>query len=259
MSLAQAALVFFAALLAGALNSVAGGGSFLSFPALLFIGVSAKPANATNTLALWPGTVASVGAYRAEIARPLANRIPLVVTSLIGGAVGAYLLLATPESTFGALLPWLLLFALVLFIFGKRASVALRQAVSHVQLPGPGLLVGVLAAQLFVAIYGGFFGGGIGIMMLAVLSLTGMDDIHHMNGVKTLLATCINGVAVLAFILAKEIAWGPAVIMIVGAIIGGYFGAFYARKIDPARVRAFVIVVGSLMTLYFFYRTYFAG
>lgn len=256
MTFLQAALIFFAAMIAGALNSVAGGGSFISFPALTFIGVAPKAANVTNTMALWPGSIASVGAYRAEIRRPMAGRVPLIVISLIGGLIGAYLLLETPETTFGLLLPWLLLFALLLFVFGKRASGALRKSASRLNMPAPVMLGAVVGAQLFVSIYGGFFGGGIGIMMLAVLSLAGMDDIHHMNGIKTLLATFINGIAVIAFVLAGKILWPQAIVMIIGAVIGGYFGAFFARKIDPRLIRGFVIVVGSLMTLYFFAKTY---
>jgi uncharacterized membrane protein YfcA len=122
--------------------------------------------------------------------------------------------------------------------------------------PGGALLIGILAAQLFVAIYGGFFGGGIGIMMLAVLSLAGMDNIHEMNGIKTLLATCINGVAVFAFVFARNILWTQAVIMIVGAVIGGYYGAFFAKKFDAQVIRGFVILVGTAMTAYFFLRSY---
>ncbi len=253
----QGVVLFFAAMIAGALNSVAGGGSFISFPALTFTGVTPKLANATNTMALWPGSVASVGAYRAEIRRPMEARVPLLIVSFIGGGIGAYLLLATPESTFGFLLPWLLLFALMLFIFGKRASTALRRSAARFDLPSPVMLGGVLAAQLFVSVYGGFFGGGIGIMMLAVLSLAGMDDIHHMNGIKTLLASVINGVAVFVFLFAKEILFPHVLIMVVGAILGGYFGAYFARKIDPKIIRNFVIVVGTIMTLVFFIRAYF--
>ncbi len=256
MTILQAILLFFAAMIAGALNSVAGGGSFISFPTLLFTGVAAKLANTTNTVALWPGSAASVGAYRRELAEPQPGRRPLLIISLLGGVIGALVLLATPESTFGALLPWLLLFATFLFAFGRRASTSLRAAVARWKIPGYVLNVIVLVMQFFVAVYGGFFGGGIGIMMLAVLALWGMDNIHKMNAIKTLLATAINGAAVIAFVIAQDVLWPQAVLMIAGATFGGYFGAYYARKIDPQLIRRFVIVVGSLMTLYFFARTY---
>jgi uncharacterized membrane protein YfcA len=259
MSIPQAILLFFAAMIAGALNSVAGGGSFISFPALLFTGIPPKLANATNTIALWPGSVASVNAYREEIKKPFALRFWLMGISVIGGLLGAILLLVTPEATFGLLLPWLLLFALLLFIYGKKLSGALRDTVTKLKVPTWATTLLILAAQLFVAVYGGFFGGGIGIMMLAVLSLAGMDNIHTMNGIKTLLATCINGIAVLAFVVTQQVVWGPGVVMIIGAVLGGYFGAYYAQKISPVRLRQFVIVVGIVMTAYFFYRTYFQG
>jgi uncharacterized protein len=257
LNLLQVAVLFFAAMIAGALNSVAGGGSFISFPALTLVGVTPKLANATNTMALWPGSVASVGAYREEIRRPIESRIPLLIISFIGGAIGAYLLLVTPESTFGLLLPWLLLFALLLFIFGKNLSAKLKNSAKRMNIPAPVMVGAVLAAQLFVSVYGGFFGGGIGIMMLAVLSLAGMEDIHHMNGIKTLLASVINGVAVFVFLFAREILFPHVLIMIVGAILGGYFGAYYARKFDPKVIRNFVIVVGTIMTVLFFIRAYF--
>lgn len=256
MTIVQAILLFFAAMIAGALNSVAGGGSFISFPALLFTGVAAKIANTTNTVALWPGSAASVGAYRRELAQPRSGMIALLLISLVGGVVGALVLLATPESTFGALLPWLLLFATFLFAYGRKASTSLRASVARLKVPDYVLNNIVLVVQFLVAVYGGFFGGGIGIMMLAVLALWGMENIHEMNALKTLLATCINGAAVVAFVLAKEILWPQAILMIVGAILGGYFGAYYARKIDPLVIRRFVIAVGTLMTIYFFARTY---
>ncbi len=272
----QGCALFLAAMLAGALNSVAGGGSFISFPTLLFTGVPPKLGNATNTIALWPGSIASVGAYREELqkmgwlprrggsagtetVRSVSYRNLLIVISLIGGVLGAILLLVTPESTFGKLLPWLLLFAVLLFAFGKRGSTYLRASVGRMSISSGTLEIGVLAAQFFVAVYGGFFGGGIGIMMLAVLSLAGMQNIHQMNGIKTLLATCINGMAVAAFILAHQIVWAQGLLMVVGAIMGGYFGAFFAQRINPALVRYFVIAVGVLMTIYFFYKMYFGG
>ena len=259
MTIVQAVLLFIAAALAGALNSVAGGGSFISFPMLLFTGASPRIANTTNTVALWPGSAASVGAYRKELSHHEPGFYSFIIASLLGGFVGAILLLVTPEATFGALLPWLLLFATLLFAFGRTVSNALRARIAIMNAPDFVLRATVPIIQFFIAVYGGFFGGGIGILMLAMLALSGMEDIHKMNALKTLLATCINGVAVIAFVLAKEVLWSQALLMIVGAILGGYFGAFYARKINPQLVRRFVVVVGSLMTIYFFIRTYFVA
>jgi uncharacterized membrane protein YfcA len=256
MTIPQILVLFFAAMLAGALNSVAGGGSFISFPALVWTGVPYKVANITNTVALWPGSIASVGAYRKELVEQEQKIVPILIVSLIGGVLGALLLLATPESTFGYLLPWLLLLATLLFIYGRKLSIRLRGKVEGMQLHPSTMLGLVLFAQFVVSLYGGFFGGGIGIMMLAVLSLWGMDNIHNMNAIKTLLATCINGAAVVAFMFARTIMWPQALLMIVGAIVGGYFGAYYARKVDPQKVRGFVMVVAIIMTVYFFIRTY---
>lgn len=257
MTILQAVLLFFAAGLAGALNSVAGGGSFISFPALTFTGVDQILANTTNTVALWPGAAASVGAYREEFKQQKAGFYGLVVISLIGGIVGARLLLSTPKSTFTALLPWLMLFATLLFAFGRKLSSVLRSRIASVDMPAYVLVVTVIVIQLFISIYGGFFGGGIGIMMLAMLSVWGLENIHEMNAIKTLLATCINGAAVVTFVLANEVLWAQAILMIIAAILGGYFGAYYARKLDPQIVRRFVIVVGSVMTVIFFVRAYF--
>jgi uncharacterized membrane protein YfcA len=249
-------VLFFAAMIAGALNSVAGGGSFITYPALVFGGVPVINANTTSTIALWPGTVASIGAYRKEIAAERAGLWPLLVASLIGGTIGALILLGTPQSTFAKLLPFLLLLATLLFAFGKRVSERVRKTVSKADLPTSTLRGGVILLQFVIALYGGFFGGGIGMMMLAAFALLGMDNIHRMNGMKTLMAGVINGAAVIIFVINGAIYWPQAVVMIGGAIIGGYTGATYAQRINPVLVRQFVIVVGFALTVIFFVRTY---
>ncbi|WP_376797460.1 sulfite exporter TauE/SafE family protein [Thermogemmatispora sp.] len=271
MTLAQAILLFVAAMLGGMLNSVAGGGSFIGFPALIFVGVPSINANATNTVALWPGVVASAGAYRRELARqPRALILVLGGTSLIGGVLGALLLLRTPQQTFTLLIPPLLLIATVLFAVSPQLTALLRRrrtkpatttsspALSAEKLT-PLKLISVSFFQLLIATYGGYFGGGIGILMLATLGMMGMEDIHEMNGLKTLLAGLINGVAVITFALAGAVLWLHGLLMVVGAIIGGYGGAYYARKIDQRWVRLFVTLVGVTMTLYFFINIYILG
>lgn len=251
MELTHAILLFFASILAGAMNSVAGGGTFFTFPMLIFTGMNPIAANATNTMALWPGSLASVGAYRRELAasRPLLP--PLMVISFIGGLLGAIVLLKTPEQTFKELVPWLLLVATLLFTFSPKITAYLRRHSSD-QVTRKGKILGWLG-QLGIATYGGYFGGGIGILMLSMLSLMGLSNIHQMNGLKTLLATVINGIAVLTFILAGTIVWPQAVLMMVGAIIGGYGGASLARKIPPHYIRHFITVVGLTLSLYFFF------
>ena len=244
------------AVVAGAINSVAGGGSFLTFPALMFCGVTPIRANATNTVALWCGSLASVGAYRSQLGGQRRALVTLLITSLVGGLVGALLLLRTPDATFKLLLPWLLLTATLIFIFGKHLTAALRRMVhldiNQPQHAGPFIVGCVL--QLIIAIYGGFFGGGIGILMLALLTLLGYEDIHTMNGLKTVLASTINGIAVIAFILADIVAWPQAAVMIAGSIFGGYSGAVIAQRVPAEMIRYVVMVVGIGMTIYFFVR-----
>jgi uncharacterized protein len=256
MSLPTIALLFVAAVLGGALNSVAGGGSFLSFPSLVVSGVPPINANATSTVALWPGSAASVGAYRRELSkhdRPFVFWMSAI--SLIGGILGAVLLLRTPQATFARLVPYLLAVATLLFAASPTITRRLRARSVAGQARTLSSVVALSAFQLVVAVYGGYFGGGIGILMLAALGMMGMDNIHEMNALKTLLATCINGVAVLTFVLAGIVAWPQALLMLVGAIVGGYGCASYARRVDPRYVRLFVIAVGVAMTIYFLVRS----
>jgi uncharacterized membrane protein YfcA len=241
--------LFLAAAVGGALNSVAGGGSFVAFPALLFAGIAPVPANATNTIALWPGAVASAVAYRRELGDVKREVVPLGIAATAGGIAGSLLLLHTRESTFVLLIPWLLLFATLLFSFGGRVA---RRISRGRKAP---LAAGV-TAQLLISVYGGYFGGGMGIMMLAVLTLLGMTHIHRMNALKNVLGTLINGVAVVAFVVAGAVAWTPGIVMIAGGIVGGYAGAAIARRIDPRYVRWLVLVIAWAMTAYFFVKTY---
>ena len=242
-----------AAVLAGAINSVAGGGSFVSFPALLFVGIPPVNANATNTVALWPGQPASVWAYRHEF-RSLPRRVlvPLTVTGIVGGLLGAKVLLITPPATFMILVPWLLLIATLIFMMSGRITSWVRQRSErgehHEFATGRGILI-----QIFIAFYLGYFGAGGGILLLAMLALLGMDHIHTMNALKAWLTTVSNGVATILFVLTPHVVyWRQAILMIAGAILGGYFGAYFARKTKPEHVRAMVIVIGFTLTAYFF-------
>ena len=254
MTLPHAVLLFAAAVLAGAMNSVAGGGSFFSFPALIFTGVLPIPANATNTVAVWPGSVASVFSYWKRLPKSTRVMAPLITISIIGGTVGALVLLRTPQATFMHLVPYLFGIATLLFAFGKRLTQGLGRLFKRTGPPSWPILIGLTLAQFFIALYGGFFGGGIGILMLAMLEMIHLDDIHAMNGLKTVLAAAINGAAVVTFIVAKQVEWPQGSLMIVGAVAGGYGGAHYAQKIDPRWVRAVVIAVGTGMTIYFLWR-----
>jgi uncharacterized protein len=253
MHVTHGTILFFAALLAGGMNSVAGGGSFVSFPTLLFVGIPPISANATNTVALWPGQPASVWAYRPEF-RSLPRRVlvPLTVTGIIGGLLGAYVLLITPSKTFMILVPWLLLIATLIFMMSGRITRWVRQRAERGEhrefATGRGIFL-----QLLIAFYLGYFGAGAGILILAMLALLGMDHIHTMNALKAWLTTVSNGVAMVLFAVTPHVVyWPQAVLMIVGAISGGYFGAYFARKTKPEYVRAIVIVIGFTLTIYFF-------
>jgi hypothetical protein len=254
VTFSHALLLFAAALLAGAMNSVAGGGSFFSFPALIFTGVLPIPANATNTVAVWPGSVASVASYWRRLPRAPRVMAPLIAISLIGGTLGAVVLLHTPQATFMKLVPYLFGVATLLFAFGKRLTAKLGGWVKHSGPVSWPTIVGLTGVQLFIALYGGFFGGGMGILMLAMLEMIHLEDIHAMNGLKALLGTAINGAAVVTFIAARQVAWPQAILMLIAAVLGGYYGAHYAQKVDPRWVRAVVICVGTGMSLYFLWR-----
>jgi uncharacterized protein len=254
VTIEQAIFLFFAAAVGGAINAVAGGGSFVAFPALLFTGASPVPANATNTLALWVGTTASGGAYRQKLDLPRRVMIPLIVTSVIGGVAGALLLIKTPAQTFLKVLPWLMLGATLLFAFGQRLTGSISAGISGET--SWRSMLGATIFELAVALYGGYFGGGIGILNLAMLSVLGMTDIHAMNKLKVILGSIINGVAAVAFVVTGFILWPQAGVMTVGAIAGGYGAAHYAQKLPQIWIRGFVIAVGTLMTIYFFIRAY---
>jgi len=249
------ALVYFglwvAATTAGAINAVAGGGSLISFPTLIWAGYSAKTANVTNTVALWPGTVGGSFGYREELRRQRTRVIALLPPAAAGGLLGSVVLLATPTSAFDAIVPFLILFACGLLAVQTPLS---RFAQTHRWAPDDVDRVPVLLrATVFVlAIYGGYFGAGLGIMMLAVLSVLMPDDIQHSNALKGLLALIINAVAVIYFIVASlagagYIRWGAAGLMALGAIAGGYVGVGIARRLGRTWLKVVVITYGVVV------------
>jgi len=236
------------------MNAVAGGGSFVAFPALLFTGIAPVSANATNTLSLWVGTTASGGAYRNRLKISRRVLVPLLIMSFIGGLAGALLLIKTPAQTFLRVIPWLMLGATLLFTFGRHLTSRLSAGISHNA--SNAAVTGASFFELLVATYGGYFGGGIGIMNLAMFAALGMTDIHEMNALKITLVTMINGVATFTFIATGSIAWPQALVMIVGAACGGYSAAHYAQKLPQKLIRALVIALGITMTIYFLLKAY---
>lgn len=245
-------LLFLAAIIASALNAVAGGGTFFVFPALMTTGISALVANATSTVAVWPGVIASSWGYRKEISSHRKYLPYLSIIGLIGGWTGAKLLLLTPEIRFEKMVPWLLLTATLLFTFGKPLTRITSQFFDAHHAGDKLRYTLAICLMLIISIYGGFFGAGIGILMLAMLQCMGMQNIHEMNALKTLLGITIHGTAVFTFLFSDVIAWPQASIMCVGALIGGYSMAKIALKIPQHIIRRFVICVASSTTFYYF-------
>jgi uncharacterized membrane protein YfcA len=262
MTAGEVAALLAAAAAGGAMNAMAGGGTIVTFPTLVLLGHPAIEANATSTVALLPGAAASLAGYRSEVARHRAWLKTLFLPSLAGGALGSWLLLRTPERTFAELAPLLVLFATLLFAlqgavgrWTRRRAAAAPPTLDAPPLPSSAARwAAALAFQFGVAVYGGYFGAGIGILMLAVLGFLGLGDIHAMNGLKNFFGVCINGVAAAYFIARGAVDWPVALVMVAGAVLGGYGGARFARSIGQARARAAVIVIGLLVAAILFWQ-----
>ena len=258
MDLFHALPAFGAAVAAGAINSVAGGGTLVSFPTLIWLGLPSTVANATSTVAIWPGSLGGMWGFRRELRTADGSLWILLAPSLAGGIVGALLLRVTPTHVFDRLVPILILFATLLFmaqdpvarLFRRsRPNGADRDAPSHVT-----GTAAVIVFQLLVGVYGGYFGAGLGILMLAALGVLGLSDIHQMNGVKNLLTLCINGIASVCFIALGMVWWSDVVLMANGAVVGGVGGAGAARRIGRPAVRRIVIGIGLAMSASLFLR-----
>jgi len=256
MDWTEGAVLAAAAVAAGAVNSVAGGGTLISFPALVHgAGLDLRVANATSTVALWPGWVGAIGGYRQDLVGARGLMLRLAVPSLLGGGFGAFLLLYTGERTFQLIVPWLVLLATALFAASERIADRFRAAEGGGDpRPGPGAML----YQFGVATYGGYFGAGAGILILAALGTLGMRDVHRMNGVKTVLGLLLNAVAVLVFVVAAEsiVAWPQALLMMAAALLGGFAGAKMAKRVPKGAVRGFVVVCGLAVAGVEFWRAY---
>jgi uncharacterized membrane protein YfcA len=255
-SLSIYALLCLSALVAGAMNALAGGGTLLTFPALLLAlppgGASSVIANATSTVALVPGSVASAWGFRREAASVRHWIVLLLAPSLIGGVIGSLLVTRLPPRYFALLVPWLILTATLLFLLQPAITRVFGIGRPHAE-PRTGARAAVVLFQLLVAVYGGYFGAGIGILMLSSLSLMGLGDIHRMNAAKTILAVFINGVSVAVFVADGVVEWRYAAIMAVSAVVGGYLGAAYGRRLPRGVVRWLVIAIGFGLASKFFY------
>jgi uncharacterized protein len=246
----QFPLILLAAFAAGMVNSVAGGGTLLSFPALVWAGRDPLLANATNTIALWPGSLGGLWGYRREVSGSGRFAAALLGPSILGGILGAILLLRTPSRTFADLVPWLILLATVLLAVQEPASRLAAKLGADGR--GPAWWAGALGFQFLVGLYGGYFGAGIGILMLAALGLLGLTDIHQMNGLKNFLAFSINATAALYFAARGAVLWSDGLPMAAAAVCGGLTGAALARKLGRRAVRRAVVGIGLLMALSLF-------
>jgi len=248
--------LFVAGFLGGVVNAIAGGGSFITFPALLFVGVPPISANATNTFASCSGYISGTYAFRKDLRAHRAELPRFVLLSLLGGIAGAWLLLQTPEALFREAIPWLLLFATLLFIFGGQINRSLKRLASaHRHASSLGKLL-LLLFLLGVCTYGGFFNAGLGIVILSYLALAGHTDINSMNGIKLLVSSFVSLVAIALFIVDGVIAWYAGTIVLLGTLAGGYVAAHLARRLPQRYVRAVVIVASVAITGYFFFDIY---
>jgi len=245
--------------LAGAINSIAGGGTLLTFPALYAaLGSTAGAAviaNATNTVALVPAAAAALLGYRRELVQERYWAGVLIGPSLVGGMLGSLLVVALPPELFKVAVPWLILGAAVLFAVQPQLARWLGIGKSHGR-PTARVAAGAVAFQLVVAIYGGYFGAGMGILMLAALAMIGLDDIHRMNALKSLLGGAINGISVVVFVASGKVYWPYAAAMAVASAIGGYVGAHTARRVNRTLVRSVVVALGFVLAAYYLYREF---
>ena len=251
-------LLFIAGLLGGILNSIAGGGSFITFPALLFVGIPPLSANATNTFASLSGYLSGTYAFRKDL---IAHRHELprfILVSLLGGLIGAWLLTRMPEWVFREAIPWLLLFATLLFMFGAPLNRTLKKLASGHRHASSAGRYALLLLLLVICVYGGFFNAGLGIISLSYLVLAGYHNIHTMNGLKLLVSSCVSIIALILFIVADMIAWYQGSIVLVGTLLGGYLAAHLSRQLPQPLVRGFVMLSATGITLYYFYVIYFS-
>ena len=238
--------MFSAAFAAGAINSIAGGGTLITFPVLIWLGLDPKVANGTSTVALWPGLFGGLFGYRRELENSSPILIRLGLTSIVGGALGAWLLILTPSPVFAKQVPFLILFATLLFMSNGLINKRLRLGSLEAR-PTKLWWTGAIVFQFFSAIYGGYFGAGNGILMLAAMGLLGLNELNRANGIKNFLGICINSIAVLSFSFAGLVVWRDALVMAVGALAGGYFGASMAVRIGQLWVRRGVIAIGLII------------
>lgn len=249
-------MLFAAGLVGGMINSLAGGGSFIMFPALLFAGVPPVLANASNTYACLPGYVSGAMGYWRQIAAHKDKLVLFCIMGLAGGYLGAELLMRVTDAQFSIIIPWLMLFAVVIYVFGARINRFLAARSRGGRGARTAGAIGLALLLLAVSFYGGFFNAGLGIILLAYFALAGLDDVHEMNGLKLLISAVVSVVAVIRFAATGSIAWVEGSAALAGAVVGGFGAAYFATLIPAKFIRGFVIIYGAGLTIWFFYVTY---
>jgi uncharacterized membrane protein YfcA len=253
-----------ASFIGGALNAVAGGGSFLTFPAMLGVGLGPIQANATNTVALWPGQLTSIAGYRDEVRKHKALAVRMAAAGLAGGTVGALVLLHTPAKTFLNLVPWLLLFAALIFAVSEPVMKWLTRRAAAKASPAQGKPIEekprnrwpLLMATAVICFYIGYFGAGAGFLIISLLSVFGFQDLHEMNAMKVVSTTMANGVACLLFAFSGKVEWHFCLAAMGTCALGGYLSARTAKRVNPRLLRALVVCIGLGMAAYFFWRNH---
>ena len=247
MELGQMLVLFAAGIVAGGVNAIAGGGTFFTFPALLAAGLPPVAANASNAVAVWPGHAVATLSYRQELARNKGRLVGSGIVALLGGSAGALLLLRTGDATFTALIPALLIAATLIFACKRWLEVALSALrPGHAQ-----RRVTLWGWEFAIAVYGGYFGAGLGVLMLAGLALTGLRDLHQLNALKNLLSAIIASIAVVLFVVADAVSWPHATLALVGSVIGGWLGVRVAKRIPARWLERAIVAIGGLLSLYY--------
>mgnify|MGYP001627120521 CR=1 FL=1 len=243
-------LAFFASLMAGAINSVAGGGTLITFPTLVFLGLDPVVSNMTNTVALWIGSLTGAWGFRNRLSEVKEKLLPFLLVSTLGALAGALLLIWTPSETFKKIVPFLIFLAVFLLAFSEF----IKRLLAKLTVEGRSFLTFALFLQLLTGIYGSYFGAGIGIMMLASLSLSGISNIHSANALKNMMGFVINLLGAVLFALSGKVSWGFALVMMPGFALGGYAGAWLSQRFKPKKVRLFVVFWGLIIGLYMLFK-----
>ncbi|MBF2707730.1 sulfite exporter TauE/SafE family protein [Flavobacterium soyangense] len=256
MDLVTFIILFLAAIVGSSLNAVAGGGGFISYPSLIFCNIPLINANGISTVALWPGNITSAIAYKKDIKLSVKFILYFIIVISVGGFVGAYLFLNTTSEVFSNFVPFFLLFTWLLFVFSNKLRNYFSTNTTDFSFVKPNYLH--IVCMFFIGIYGGYFGAGLGMIILTAFSLIGLKNLNEMNGIKVILVSFNNGIAAFAYIFSGIVTWQYTLVMLAGALIGGFYGAKLTRQIKQETLRYFIILIGAIITVIFFYKRFFS-